>query len=377
MAPIRALLLAGVFVATAAGAAAPELALDPALERMGAQEAATDFRSNPRWRAPAKVLLLAWGYGGLDAQVDALRAAVPGVRLVAATDMAEALREAPDADAIVGFNPLICDPQLLEAARELRFLQSLSTGVEHCLDVPAVQRPDMVVSNARGVDAPAIAEHAISLMLAIAHGMDVFARDNLRTVWDRESQRDMQMQVLTGKTLLITGLGSIGTQVAWRAAGLGMRVVATREGDGPRPDFVSYIGQPGEMLELARTADVVVNCLPLTPATKELFGAEFFAIVKPSLLFVNVARGESVVNEELIRALDERRIEAAGLDAVDPEPLPADHPLWQARRVFITPHIASATDLPTEERWLLLTENLRRYIAGGRVLQPVDVRRGY
>jgi phosphoglycerate dehydrogenase-like enzyme len=185
------------------------------------------------------------------------------------------------------------------------------------------------------------------------------------------------MQFLEGKTLLVSGLGGIGTEVARRGAGLGMNVIATREGGSGKPDFVSYIGQPAELLSLARTADVVVSALPLTPKTTGLYDAKFFAVLKPSALFINIARGGSVVTADLAAALSSGRLAGAGLDVVDPEPLPPDNPLWKAPRVLLTPHISSRSDLPGDARWIIATENLRRYVAGDRMLSVVDLQRGY
>ena len=159
------------------------------------------------------------------------------------------------------------------------------------------------------------------------------------------------MQVLTGKTLLVVGLGGIGTEVARRAHGIGMKVVATRGSSRTGPDFVSYVGLPEEMPGLARTADVIVNAAPLTTETTGIFNAQFFRSLKPTALFLNVARGGSVVTEDLVAALEEGQIAGAGLDVVDPEPLPPDHPLWKAPNVIISPHVSSRSDVPSEARW--------------------------
>jgi phosphoglycerate dehydrogenase-like enzyme len=229
----------------------------------------------------------------------------------------------------------------------------------------------------RGVDAPAIAEHAIGLVLAIAHGLDVFAKDTANGVWSRENAAGVRVQMLAGKTMLVVGLGGIGTEVAQRAHALGMRVVATRQGEGPAHPFVEHIGQPQALPRLARTADVIVSAVPLTPETTEMYDRAFFESLKSNAIFVNVARGASVVTDDLVRALNEGRIAGAGLDVVDPEPLPPDHPLWKAPRVLVSPHISGRTDLPGDDRWTLLAENLRRYAAGERMLQVVDVERGY
>jgi phosphoglycerate dehydrogenase-like enzyme len=376
--------LAAAVAATAAlcapllvGAAAPARGTAAeVIARLRVQEATTPISANPRYQPPRKVLLLP-GTGATPDRLPELQSAVPGARFVAVASPAQALVEAADADVIIGSNPEVCSPQLLAAAKQLRWLQSLSAGVELCMQVPAIRQPNLLVSNMRGVDAPIIAEHAIGMMLALAHGLDVFAMDTARGMWSRENAARTQVQMLGGKTLLVVGLGGIGTEVAQRGHALGMNVIATRPGDGPSYPFVSRIAQPGELLQLARTADVIVSCVPLTPETTGMYDAKFFAALKPSALFVNVARGQSVVTAELVKALNEKRLAGAGLDVVDPEPLPPNHPLWKAPRVLISPHISSRSDLPGDDRWVLLAENLRRYAAGGKMLQVVDVARGY
>jgi phosphoglycerate dehydrogenase-like enzyme len=372
---ITVLLTAASAVSTAAESTSATVA--EAITRLRVQEASTPVNANPRWRAPRKILLLTWGTAGWAGRLPELQAAAPGARFVSASNRQQALAEAGDADVIVGSNPDICDPAILAAAKEVRWVQSLSAGVELCMRVPAIRTPNLVVTNMRGVDSPVIAEHAIAMMLALAHGLDVFAVDTSRGLWSREHAGQTKLQMLTGKTVLIVGLGGIGTEVAQRAAGLGMKVVATREGDGPTYPFVQHIGPAAELMQLARTADVIISCVPLTPATTGMYDAKFFAALKPSALFLNVARGPSVVTADLVKALNENRIAGAGLDVVDPEPLPPDHPLWKSPRVLISPHISSRSDLPGDDRWTLLAENVRRYVTGGRMLQPVDVQRGY
>jgi phosphoglycerate dehydrogenase-like enzyme len=296
---------------------------------------------------------------------------------VPAASREEAIAQAADADVIVGNNPEICDQRILGAAKDLRWVQSLNAGVDLCLRAPAIRAPNLLVTNMRGVDAPAIAEHAVAMMLALAHGLDVFAVDTSKEIWSREHAAGTPIQMLTGKTLLVSGLGGIGTEIAQRAHGLGMKVIATRVGDGPTYPFVQEIGQPGDLLAFARRADVVISAVPLTPETTGLYDAKFFAALKPTAFFLNIARGPSVVTEELMKALNEKRIAGAGLDVADPEPLPPGHPLWKSPRLLTTPHISGRSDLPGDDRWTLLAENLRRYVAGGRMLQVVDVARGY
>jgi phosphoglycerate dehydrogenase-like enzyme len=345
------------------------------LTRYGAQEHATAARADARWQKPRKIVLLQFGQGW--AQPDGFRAAAQDAELVIARNTAAAIAAAPEADVIMGHNPEVCDPRIINAAKQLRWLASLSAGVENCMELPAIKARSLIVTNMRGVDSPVIAEHAIALMLALAHGLDRFAVDTAQGVWSRNTAASVPMQFLEGKTLLVSGLGGIGTEVARRAHGLGMNVVATRVGGTGKPDFVSHVGQPDELLGLARTADVIVSAVPLTPATTDLYNKQFFAVLKPSAFFINIARGGSVVTEELMAALNEGRLAGAGLDVVDPEPLPPDHPLWKSPRILFTPHISARSDLPGEARWTIAVDNLRRYVAGEKMLNMVDLARGF
>jgi len=329
------------------------------------------------WHVPQKVMLLEFGKQDWAPRQAEFTAAARHAQVVVARNMTEALAQAPDADVLVGFNPEICAPQLLAAATQLRWIESLAAGVENCLAVPGLRERGLLLTNMRAVDAAVIAEHAIALTLAIAHGLDVFAVDTAHAQWSFAHGATTPMQSLEGKTLLVVGLGGIGTEVARRAHGLGMTVVATRDGDRKGPAFVSHVGAPAELAALAKSADVIVSCVPLTPVTKDMFDAKFFALLKPTAIFVNISRGGTMVMADLTQALVAKRLAGAGLDVADPEPLPAGDPLWRAPHVLITPHISSRSDLPGEGRWIVAGENMRRYARGANMLNVVDQARGY
>jgi phosphoglycerate dehydrogenase-like enzyme len=348
------------------------------IARLRVQEAPQPVKERAQWRAPRKVVLLAFGADrGWAGRETAFAAAAPKAQVVVVKDMAAALTATVDADAIVGFNPEICSAKIIDNARQLRWIASLAAGVENCIAAPGVRGRNLLLTNMRGVDAAVIAEHAVALTLALAHGLDVFAVDTSKGTWNVQHGVTTPIQTLDGKTMLVVGLGGIGTEVARRAYGLGMKVVATRDNNRDKPDFVSYVGLPDEMLTLAKTADVIINSVPLTAQTTGMYDARFFAVLKPSAYFINVARGGSAVTADLTAALNEHRIAGAGLDVVDPEPLPADNPLWRAPHVLITPHISSHSDLPSEARWTLAVENLRRYANGEKMLSVVDLTKGY
>ena len=155
-----------------------------------------------------------------------------------------------------------------------------------------------------------------------------------------------------------------------------MSVSGTRNSSRNGPDFVEYVGLSHELNDLAASADVIVNALPATDATMDLFDAEFFAGAKAGAIFINVGRGKTVVTGDLIAALESGRISAAGLDVTAPEPLPSDSPLWQRDDVIITPHVASSGG-ENERHVVLLLENVSRYVAGERLLNVVDPKKGY
>ncbi|MEQ9449861.1 MAG: NAD(P)-dependent oxidoreductase, partial [Rhodospirillaceae bacterium] len=151
----------------------------------------------------------------------------------------------------------------------------------------------------------------------------------------------------------------------------------TRNSSRDGPAFVDYVGLASELPELIGEADVVVNATPLTPATTGLFDAAMFERMKTSAFFINIGRGASVVTDDLVTALERGHIAGAGLDVTDPEPLPNGHPLWSAPNVIITPHIAGVSQLKLDRVWEVMRENLRRYVAGEKMLSVVDPTLGY
>lgn len=287
--------------------------------------------------------------------------------------LAQALTLAPGAGAIIGF----CDDELLTAARQVTWVQIYSAGVDRCLESAGAFADDVVLTNMQKMSSPVIAEHAIALMLALTRQLPTFADGMEDGAWMRERRFTDGMTTVRGKTMLVLGLGGIGTEVARRAAALDMRVVATRNSSRSGPDFVDYVGLSGEMFDLARDADVIVNALPLTDATRGLLGKQFFASdFSRRPYFINVGRGATVDTQALLDALEDRRLAGAGLDVTDPEPLPPDHALWRQHNVIITPHV-SARGGDWERARLLIAENIRRYLAGDALLNVVDPARGY
>jgi phosphoglycerate dehydrogenase-like enzyme len=232
-----------------------------------------------------------------------------------------------------------------------------------------------VLTNMQGASGPAIADHAFGMLLSLSRELRFYAREQDAGRWARGG--GAHAFALQDRTLLVVGLGGIGTEIARRGAGFGMRVIATRRSDAPGPDYVERVGRSEDLLTLLPEADVVAIAVPLTAETEGLFDAEAFAVMKPGAILINVARGKVVDTAALLDALQSGRLGGACLDVTDPEPLPSGHALWREQRVVITPHVASDSDLTGERAVAVLRENLRRFGAGEPLLNVVNKSAGY
>jgi phosphoglycerate dehydrogenase-like enzyme len=337
------------------------------IEHYGLEQAQTPVSERPGWRKPKRILVGSF----IPGVAEALQSAAPGVEIVVA-NQADIAKQAAGADVVIGF----CTPEVVAAGKSIRWIQLVTAGVENCVSIPGVRDRDILVTNMQRIGGPIIAEHVMGMVLAFTRGIDIYVSAQPRAEWRRTTPPG-RMSVIDGKTMLVVGLGGIGSEVAKRAHAMGMKVVATRASGRTGPEFVSYVGLPDELPKLASEADFVVNTAPLTPQTTGIFDAAFFAKMKPSAYFINIARGRSVVTSALIDALNSKKIAGAGLDVTDPEPLPRDHPLWKAANVIITPHVANDSDLGYDAQIKVVQENLRRYLAGERMLSVVDVQKGY
>jgi phosphoglycerate dehydrogenase-like enzyme len=340
------------------------------IESRGLRESETAVRDMPGWSKPRKVVISLEDEGRLAS----LQALAPGVDIVMVHSAAQAASEAVDAQVVIGY----CGEEVQSGAPELHWIQVYSAGVDRCVSNPSLHKGEKLLTNGQRIASPALAEHAIAMMMALARGLDLYHSNQMQGKWVREIGMEREdFLELDGRTALVVGLGGIGTETAKRAHGLGMRVVATRGSRREGPPFVEYVGLADETIQLAAEADVVINTTPLTPQTRGMFNAEFFKAMKPTAYFISVGRGASTVTADLVEALENGELRGAGLDVTDPEPLPEGHPLWSMPRVIISPHTAGRSDRGRERLFLLVQENLRRYVAGERMLSVVDIERGY
>jgi cyclase len=366
------------------------------VEDFGIYQGPSPTKQTAGWAKPKKIVVPAL----MPAQLRELKIIAPEVLFVPVQDAAEAAKEAGDADAVLGF----CTTDIVNANPKLRWIQVAHAGVDKDL-APDVVNSEVVITNMARLYGPNVADQAMALLLAHTRGLAAqLHKDSMASIspvkqplWNR-LKLAAHAEELHGKTMLIVGLGGIGTQIARRADAFGMRVtaidpaVAASTGQatptgGPgrgvlsqmptKPAFVEGVYAPGKLMDMLPKADVVVLAVPLTAETKGMIGLSQFKAMKPTAYFINIARGGLVVQSDLLAALDQKLIAGAGLDVTDPEPLPDEHPLWKHANVVISPHIGGQSDGARDRQWRLFRENVRRFVNGEPLLCVVDKAKGY
>jgi phosphoglycerate dehydrogenase-like enzyme len=304
---------------------------------------------------------------------DMLRAALPDDRILAVHG--EELGPAAEADAAFGGFSAERLGAVLAGAPKLRWIHTFSAGVDRHVPAMAKYEKVLLTNNSGAYDVP-IAEHVIAMIFAAAKRVPEHLAAQQRHEW----QREMPHAEVRGATLVILGLGSIGSELARLAAAVGMRVIGVRR-DASRPDptaaVVQRIVSSDRFAEVVPEADYLAVTAALTPQTRGLVSAEILAALKPTSWVINIARGPIVDEAALAAALKEKRIGGAALDVFDTEPLPAGSPLWSLDNAILTPHVSNSSPKVRERSLALVTENVRRFKAGEPLLNLVDRAAGY
>ena len=303
--------------------------------------------------------------------LEQIRGAYPKIDFTVCTEQAQIPDALADADAVIGWGRY--DATTLAGAPKLRWIHTFGAGVDTLLS-PELIDGEIVVTNNSGVRGPNIAEHVLAMMLGFARGLPEIMRYQTKREW-HDAERGVFE--LGGQTLGVVGLGDIGQALAWRANALGMKVIGVRRNQSDPPRGVEHVHPLDELHEFLSEADHVAICLPLTSTTRKMFGAVEFAAMKPSAYIYNIGRGAIIDQEALVAALQAEQIAGAGLDVTDPEPLPADSPLWDMTNVQITCHTSGATPYNWERGMEILIDNLDRFDRGEPMRNVVDKDAGY
>ncbi len=278
--------------------------------------------------------------------------------------------ELAEAEVIFG---LRLPQNVLTRAPNLKWIQVMSAGVDRFLDAD-MRRSPVKMTNVSGIHATPIGEFVAGLML-------MFVKLSPQCFGMKEEKRWQRIypSVLSGKTLGVVGLGSNGREIARLGKAFGMTVVATRRSarSGDRARYVDTLLPADRLDTLLHESDFVVLAVPFTRETERLIGERQLRQMRKTAFLINVARGGIIDEDALVRALTEKAIAGAGLDVFATEPLPADSPLWHLPNAIVSPHISGSREDYVLRATELFADNLRRYLAGKRLVNVVDKRRGY
>jgi phosphoglycerate dehydrogenase-like enzyme len=293
--------------------------------------------------------------------------------IVVARSAAEFAREVANADAVIGG----ISKEHFAAAKKLKWVQTISAGVEAYSFWPEFVKSDVQLTNCKVVQGPTIADHAFAMLLALTRGLYEYIPNRARREWGNRTTAPAGMTELPGMTAVVIGAGGIGTQIAQRAHGFGMKVIGVDPKDLPVSNFFSEIVPPDRLEEVLPKADVVFVSAPLTPKSERMIASRQFEAMKQGAYFIAVSRGRLYDKQALVKALDSKRLGGAGLDVTDPEPLPAEDSLWNFPNVVITPHVASAAEGSNQRRIAVIEDNIRRFARGTALTHTVDKSLGY
>jgi D-2-hydroxyacid dehydrogenase (NADP+) len=270
-------------------------------------------------------------------------------------------------------------PEQFKLAHNLHWIHAPTAAV-HQLLFPDLVSSDVILTNAREVHGPVVAEHVIGLMFALAKKIPQAVRLQQKHSWGKSAiwNDGPRPREVAGATLGLIGLGGIGRTVAGMASALGMRVIAVREHpEKEPPQGVDAVYASAQINDLLSQSDYVVVATPLTEATRGLINADRLAAMRRDAYLINVGRGPHVDEAALFDALRNGRIAGAALDVFDQEPLPAESPLWDLENLLITPHTGSLTEKLWQRHYEVFSKNLQRYLAHEPVLFAVDKQKGY
>ena len=292
-----------------------------------------------------------------QAYTSRLAAAFPQVTFsgVAALECTQALDRLGEADAIFAYGRAF-DAECLARAKRLKWFQCLITGTDHLAPVLAGSR--VILTNARGIHGPQMAEMAILHMLSLSRQVPQLVRNQAAHVWDRIKPR-----VLDRRTIVIVGVGAIAEHVAKVCQAFGMTTLGISR--TPRKlDGFDAIYPRDKLLDAAAQADFLLALVPYTKENNKIINAAVFDVMKPTACLINIARGGVVDETALVKALRDGKIAGAGLDVFEQAPLPPAHPLWDMDNVFITPFIGGRSDRYEEDIMSIIRPNLQSFLAG-------------
>jgi phosphoglycerate dehydrogenase-like enzyme len=323
-----------------------------------------------------------------EARLQKIKNAAGSMTVVNAADENEAVAAMPDADGFFGK----LTPPMLAAAKRLRWVQSPTASLEHCLFPELIEHPCQL-SNMRGIFSDVIADQVLGYILCFARNLHIYIRRQKEGRWaplGGESSRpsfasgpgvssamDLAHMHVSDTTMGVFGLGSIGAEIARRGLAFGMRVLAVDPVQTEAPEGVEALWPSGKLPQLLAESDFVVIAAPHTPETEKLFRRPLMQQMKRTAYLINIGRGVIVDLADLTAVLQAGEIAGAALDVFETEPLPSDHPLWQMDNVILTPHVAGYSPRLAERHLAVVVDNIGRFARGEPVRNVVDKKKWF
>lgn len=292
-----------------------------------------------------------------DEYASHLSARFPQIEVHTAVNAASIAVPLERIDVLVAFGIAITEP-LMAGARNLKWIQSLATGVDHFLKSPGL-RPETLLTSARGIHGAPMRETVLLLMLGVTRNVRRLVDNTHARRWERGEP----WPLLAGKTALVAGSGVSGEAIGSALQGLGLTTIAATRTPRPVPGFDRVISF-ADMEQAVREIDFLIDVLPGGPDYAGLISRAVLQAMKPTAVFINVGRGETVDEAALIDVLRAGKIAGAGLDVVARTPLDAASPLWGMPNVLLSPHIGGYFREYEQHMMPILSENMELYLAG-------------
>lgn len=303
-----------------------------------------------------------------DAYAGLIRERFPQVHAIVAPDPDRLARHIGEADVLLASSFPV---ELIDKAKRLRWFQSSAAGVDSMLPIRD-RVAHLIVTNARGIHGQIIADFVMAGVTMLQWDFRRFLREQAERTWNPR-----YVAPLAEKTLGVVGLGSIGQTVALRAKSAGMAVIGSKRNVSTPVEGVDRLFSSDALKDLLPLCDFVVLAVPSTKETTGLIGAAEIARIQPHAFLINIARGNIVVERELIKALRTGAIAGAMLDVFEREPLPDNSPLWDMPNVIATPHVAGSPINFTERLFSIFGDNIEHFLNGQPLKNVVDLARGY